>query len=204
MRIYCPPTAHSCADTGSPQGGFSVTETDLAKIYGNNKGLFIMGREKAYGLWKKAPSRIRKKIGRQALWSKKLNFKTFSTEGPMTGAAFCPALCSELHAPRFLPSCNHRDQIDLRVVGDQSRFEMRSRNRPFIDANDGVGVRISNFLEKIGNGHPLLPRVILAPHLDHSVTPLALSNSSTSGKSIFSRLTVSILGIPSAVQPRRL
>jgi hypothetical protein len=41
---------------------------DYAKIYGYNRALSFMGREKAHGLWKKAPSRIKKKIGSQALW----------------------------------------------------------------------------------------------------------------------------------------
>jgi hypothetical protein len=112
--------------------------------------------------------------------------------------------CSLLSARRFLSSCNHRDQIDLRVVRNQSCREMRFRNRSFVDANDRVGIRISGCLEKIGNRHPFAPRIILPLHSDHLVTPLALSTSSTSGKSILRRLTVSTFGIPSAVQPRRL
>jgi hypothetical protein len=42
------------------------------KICGNNKELFFTGREKAHDLWKKASSRIKKQMGRQALWKKKL------------------------------------------------------------------------------------------------------------------------------------
>jgi len=57
--------------TWNPQGGFSVTERNYAKIYGNTRKLSFMAREKAYGLSKKAPSRIKKKIGRQALRKKK-------------------------------------------------------------------------------------------------------------------------------------
>jgi hypothetical protein len=34
-----------------------------------------MGRERAYGFWKKASSRIKKKIGRQALWTKYERFR---------------------------------------------------------------------------------------------------------------------------------
>jgi hypothetical protein len=41
------------------------------KICGNNKELLFTGREKAYGLQKKASSRIKKKIGSQALRKKK-------------------------------------------------------------------------------------------------------------------------------------
>jgi hypothetical protein len=35
--------------TRDPKGGFSVIERSYAKIYGNNRELSFMGREKAYG-----------------------------------------------------------------------------------------------------------------------------------------------------------
>jgi hypothetical protein len=50
-------------------------QNDQAKMYGKNKELLIIGRERAYGFWKKASSRIKKKIGRQALWTKYERFR---------------------------------------------------------------------------------------------------------------------------------
>jgi hypothetical protein len=68
-----------------PQGGLSVAKNDQAKMYGKNKELLIIGREKAYGLWKKAPFRTRKEIGRQALWPQKAKFrKVFSVLCPQS------------------------------------------------------------------------------------------------------------------------
>ena len=108
-----------------------------------------MAREKAYGLSKKAPSRIKKKIGRQALRKKKhvssqqsvvrCKLQVACCPGQVIGSSSDPflyivsSLCSvsAVHlAPCafylvLLSSRDHRDQIDLRVVRDQGRFEMR-------------------------------------------------------------------------------
>jgi len=67
---------HAGINTDSHRAGCPSPKNDQAKMYGKNKELLIMGQERAHGLWKKAPSRIRKKIGRQALWSQKAKLNT--------------------------------------------------------------------------------------------------------------------------------
>jgi hypothetical protein len=72
---YPPSGRAASARTWAFRSGFSVYEKNGSKIYGNIRDLSIIGREK--GLWplEKAPSRIKKKIGRQALRPENAKFQ---------------------------------------------------------------------------------------------------------------------------------
>lgn len=94
-----------------------------------------------------------------------------------------------------------------------------TRNKFTIQAHHGKEMAIRDGIQYLAQGHARLPGNLRFADRDHYarlslnniqplrcqvVTPLARSTSTTSGKSMPRRLTVSSVGMPSDVQPRLL
>jgi len=108
------------------------------------------------------------------------------------------------------------EQVHLGSIRYRGRMEVRAGNDLVTDADDGAMVFFPELIEEIRNRHPLAPVYLSPVYHYHCATPCTvhtpcvyatpcdlLSTSSTSGKSIPNRFTVSMVGMPSFVQPLR-
>jgi len=73
-----------------------------------------------------------------------------------------------------------------------------------VDTDHRIRIRVIECLKHLRNGEARMPGSPLAVYENHSVIPFALNTSSTSGKSIPRRLTVSNVGIPPGFHPLRI
>jgi hypothetical protein len=70
-----------------------------------------------------------------------------------------------------LSARHRRDQKNLRVIRNSGLIEVGSRDIGVINAHDRIGMRIIDFLEQIGDGHPCVPVDVFVRDPDHDVTP---------------------------------
>ena len=62
---------------------------------------------------------------------------------------------------------NHRDQENFGLIWNQGFIKIRPGNVFVIDTNNGICIRVAQFLQEVGYGHTLTPRVAFTGYCDH-------------------------------------